>query len=240
MLWLLILLLGITGCASRGGTAPEQVADPLEPLNRFTFRVNLTADKYLIRPVAKVYDTLTPRPLRIGVNNFFLNLKSPIIIVNGLLQGKFRQASSDTGRLLTNSTLGLGGLLDPATPLGMPAHDEDFGQTLAVWGFRPGPYLVLPLFGPRTVRNTVGLAGDSVLHPLIFMNNTTLKWALRGLYIVHRRATLLSVDKQINESYDPYIFVRDAYVQHREYLIYDGNLPQDDDFEDEFDDEAGQ
>ncbi len=239
LLFSLIVVSGTVGCASKSEKAPESVSDPFEPVNRVTYQVNRTADKYLLRPVAKAYDFITPRPAKTGVKNFFSNLESPIIILNGLLQGKFLQGISDIGRFITNSTLGIGGLFDPATPMGMRIHDEDLGQTMAAWGVARGPYIVLPLFGPRTMRSAVGLAGDGYIHPLIWMNNSSVKSKLRGLYIIHERSMLLGIDQHISEAYDPYALLRDAYVQRREYLIHDGNPPEDEflddsEFEDEF------
>ncbi len=239
LLFSLIVASGTVGCASTSEKAPESVSDPFEPVNRVIFQVNRTADKYLLRPVAKGYDVITPRPVKTGVKNFFSNLESPIIILNGLLQGKFVQSMSDLGRFVTNTTLGIGGLFDPATPMGMRVHDEDLGQTLATWGAARGPYIVLPLFGPRTMRSAVGLVGDGFIHPLIWMDNSSVRSKLRGLYIIHERSMLLGIDQQIDGAFDPYALIRDAYVQRREYLIHDGNPPEDEflddsEFEDEF------
>ncbi len=238
-LFVLVMLLGVTGCASHSKAASEPVADPFESINRATFRFNRTADKYLLRPVAVFYDTITPRVVKTGINNFFLNLESPITVTNALLQGKFRQAASDTGRFVTNTTIGIGGLFDPATPLGMRIHDEDLGQTMAVWGIARGPYVVLPLFGPRTVRSTFGLLGDGAIHPLIWMGNSSVKSKLRGLWLVHERTMLLGIDDQLDGAFDPYALLRDAYTQRREYLVHDGTPPEEelsglDEFEDEF------
>lgn len=238
LLFALLIVSGTVGCASKGERAPESVYDPFEPVNRVTFQVNRTADKYLLRPVAVAYDAVTPRLVKTGIKNFFSNLESPIIIVNDLLQGKFIQGMSDIGRFITNSTLGIGGLFDPATPMGMRVNDEDLGQSMATWGVGRGPYIVLPLFGPRTMRSAVGLIGDGYLHPLIWMDNSSVRSKLRGLYIIHERSMLLGIDQQIEEAFDPYALLRDAYVQRREYLVHDGNPPEEDFPEDsEFDDE---
>jgi len=238
-----LFTLGVSGCASQDSLATgEPNRDPLEPLNRITFRINNTADRYILRPIAVGYEKITPRPIRIGVSNFFSNLKSPIIIINDVLQGKFIQASRDTTRFIANSTIGVGGLLDPASDVGLGPHDEDLGQTFAAWGIPSGPYLIIPLFGPYTFREAVGTVGDSFAHPLVFMDDSGLKSKLRGLYLIQKRAGLLRVDEQIDNSFDPYVFVRDAYFQQREFLIHDGRPPEDDllpedGFDDDFEEE---
>ena len=157
----LLLALGLSACAGTGG----HPKDPLEPINRATFSFNETADRYVMRPVAQVYD-LAPLPVKVGVGNFFGNLGDFWIGVNNLLQGKFVDGLSDGGRLLVNSTVGIFGIFDIATELGLEKHDEDLGQTLGRWGVADGPYLVLPLLGPSNLRDTAGLVGDLRIDPI--------------------------------------------------------------------------
>ena len=233
-----LLALSICGCAAKNGAQLEEISDPLEPVNRVTYKINDWGDKFILRPIAKGYEWLFPGFVRTGINNFYDNLSYPMDIVNALLQGKFTQAASDTGRLALNSTLGLAGFLDPATDIGLERHEEDFGQTMGVWGIPQGPYLVVPLFGPRTVRSGVGNLVDALYHPQVQMRNSSLRTKINILYFINLRSTLLGVDKELQRAFDPYAFVRDAYLQNRRYLLFDGNLPDEDlFFDDEFDDE---
>jgi phospholipid-binding lipoprotein MlaA len=235
-----ILALGVlsAGCASHGGAERTANPDPLEPINRVSYKINDVGDRYLLRPVAKVYDRITPQFLKIGINNFFDNIEYPRVIINDFLQGKFAQGTVDTGRFLVNSTVGVGGLFDPAKDLGLRVHDEDFGQTFAVWGIPAGPYLVVPLFGPRTLRHAFGTLAETQVSPVLQLTRSTVRTSLTILFFVHQRYTLLGPDEQVYNAFDPYAFVRDAYLQNREYLIYDGNLPEEDLFlDDEFEDE---
>lgn len=227
-----------SGCASNNG-AQQAVNDPFEPVNRVTYKINDWGDRFILRPIAKGYEWLIPTVIRTGINNFYDNLGYPMDIVNAFLQGKFGQAASDTGRFALNSTLGLGGFLDPATAIGLERHEEDFGQTMGVWGIPQGPYLMVPLFGPRTLRSGAGNLVDALYHPQVQMRNSSLRTKINIMYFIHLRSTLLGVDKEIQRAFDPYAFVRDAYLQNRRYLLYDGNLPDEDLFEDdaEFDDE---
>jgi phospholipid-binding lipoprotein MlaA len=233
----------IMGCATRNAAEQDDYSDPLEPLNRVTFRINDLGDKYLLRPVAKGYERIMPAFIRTGINNFFDNLNYTIDIANALLQGKFKQAASDTGRLALNTTLGFGGFLDPATDAGLAKHDEDFGQTLAVWGVPAGPYLVVPLFGPKTFRSGVGTLGDLWLAPQLRLFSSSVQTKVNIVYLIHQRSTLLGIDAELDRAFDRYAFIRDSYLQNRKFLRYDGNLPEEDlyledeGFDDEFDDE---
>ncbi len=225
--WRLLMLLAATtagGCA----TTSEQNPDPLETVNRAIYRVNDVGDRYIARPIADGYRSATPSALRRGVGNALSNLRYPITIVNALLQGKLKQGGADAARFLVNSTIGLGGLFDPADTIGLRENDEDFGQTLVVWGVPEGPYLMLPLFGPYTLTSGIGdLAGTpiSLLTTLPESDELVLAW---GGYLIHRRAGLIGADDEIRQAFDPYIFVRDAYLQNRRYKIYDGDVPEDD------------
>ena len=189
-------------------------------------------DPALIKPIATLYDRLTPRPVRIGISNFFSNLDEIPNAVNSLLQGKIGQAANDTGRFIVNSVFGLGGVFDVATDAGMqPSQGEDFGQTLAVWGVSEGPYLMLPFLGPSTLRDAPSNVLDSFLDPFAYNDNYGMRAGIKAIDIVALRAELLGIDDVM--SGDKYIFVRDVYLQNREYMIADGAIEDDfDDLED--------
>jgi len=230
----LALLALLAGCATQG---PENgVNDPFEKINRGVYAFNDVADRFVLRPVAKGYEKVLPRPARTGIGNFFDNLLLPISIANDLLQAKFFAAGRDTGRLLVNTTVGLGGLFDPATEIGLLAPDEDFDQTLGVWGVPEGPYLVLPLLGPRTVRHVGGGLTDALLNPLIQLRNDKVRWTGVIVYAIDQRARLLAADEAVREAFDPYAFVRDAYLQNRRYRVYDGEVPAEEElfYEEDF------
>ncbi|MEM9384894.1 MAG: VacJ family lipoprotein [Pseudomonadota bacterium] len=214
----------LSGCASVGGTG-EPSQDPLEGINRKVLAFNDGADRALLKPLARGYQFITPNPLETGVSNFFLNLRTPWTAVNQLLQGKPKLALADTGRFLLNSTAGIGGLFDVATDSGLEAHREDFGQTLAVWGVPSGNYAVVPFAGPSTLRD--GLAGivDTLLYPVRFIEDDTVRWSLLATDVVQTRAKFLSAEALLRG--DRYLFVRDAYLQRREYLINDGEIEED-------------
>lgn len=231
--------LGAAGCASQAATAKAPPdPDPLESVNRAIYSANEMLDHFVARPVARGYEKLTPQFFRTGAGNFFRNLGYPVTILNDFLQGKFRQGGADTLRFVMNTTVGLAGILDPATEMGLEAHDEDFGQTLAVWGLSDGPYLVLPVFGPTTLLTGVGDLADtqaSLLYQWPGSNgsrNALVVWEL-----IHRRYGMLPYDEQVEKAFDRYAFVRDAYLQNRRYKIHDGQLPVDDLFPEDFDDD---
>ena len=207
--------------------------DPLQQLNRKVYELNFEIlDPALIKPIATLYDRLTPRPARIGINNFFSNLDEIPNAVNSLLQGKIGQAANDTGRFIVNSVFGLGGVFDIATDAGMqPSQGEDFGQTLAVWGVSEGLYLMLPFLGPSTLRDAPSNVLDSFLDPFAYNDNYGMRASIKAIDIVALRAELLGIDDVM--SGDKYIFVRDVYLQNREYVITDGAIEDDfDDLED--------
>ncbi|NQY27101.1 MAG: VacJ family lipoprotein [Piscirickettsiaceae bacterium] len=224
--WLLASVVLLSGCAT---TSTSNVNDPLEGYNRVMYSFNDTLDKVILKPAAIAYDSVTPDPIQKGVSNFFSNLNDITVIINDLLQLKFGQAFDDTGRFLLNSTVGVAGIFDIAGYAGHEKHNEDFGQTLAVWGVDSGPYFVLPLFGPRTIRDTVGLVGDVYTNPITYLEDTGARNALFALQVVDSRANLLGTKEVLDEATDDeYIFVRDAYLQRRQNLIYDGNPPEED------------
>lgn len=218
----------LCGCASAPPRAGAPLApDPLERLNRITSTMNDVMDRVVVKPVTKTYVKITPRPVQDSVHNFFQNLEEPIVIFNDLLQGKFKQSGADTGRFLANSTFGVLGLFDVATPMGLQQHDEDLGQTLAVWGVPSGPYLVLPLLGPSTFRDAFGSYVDGRYNPtsIYEVDDVPTRNGMVILYGIDKRAGLLNYEDQIQAAFDPYVFIRDAYLQHRQFLIYDGNPP---------------
>jgi len=218
-------VLALTGCASTQ-TASN---DPLEGYNRAMYKFNDAVDTVVLKPVAKGYDTIVPEPISQAISNFFSNLADIGVIINDLLQGKLDQAADDTGRFLLNSTVGFAGILDVATDAGLPKNNEDFGQTLGVWGVEPGAYVVLPLLGPRTVRDSFGLVGDYYSDPVTYVTGPGAENALRGTRLVDDRAELLKVENVLEEAaLDEYSYVRDAYLQRRLNLVYDGNPPEDD------------
>jgi phospholipid-binding lipoprotein MlaA len=214
--------------------------DPFERYNRSMYRFNDALDRGIARPTAKAYVKVTPAPVRSGVSNFFRNLNSTTVIANNLLQAKPKAFFTETLRLVVNTTIGIGGLFDPASQLGIPAGDEDFGQTLGRWGVRSGPYFVLPVLGPSTVRDTVGFVGDQFTDPKYYLvNDIWVGAGLTVLSLLETRAGLLGTDEVLASAFDPYVFMRNAYLQRREFQVKDGTPPaQGEDFEIyEFDDE---
>lgn len=214
----------LAGCAN---VPPhEDISDPLEPINRVVDSFNDKVDRAVIKPVAQAYENTAPAPVRSSVTHFFDNLGEPRVIVNQFLQGKPREGISDTGRFLVNSTLGVFGLFDPASQMGLTKHEEDFGQTFGRWGIGEGWYLVLPLLGPSTVRDTVGRVGDSQLDPVSQHEESRERNALTGLRLVDSRANLLSATRlRDTAALDTYLFTRESYRQFRWNRIHDGNPP---------------
>jgi phospholipid-binding lipoprotein MlaA len=214
----------LAGCAHSPAEEPQ---DPLEPVNRAVYKFNDTADHYVLRPVAKEYAAVTPQPVRRGVDNFLSNLGYPKTIVNDFLQAKFTRGFSDLGRLLLNTTAGIGGVLDVATETGLPRHDEDFGQTLGYWGVGEGWFLMLPLLGPSTTRDALGVAADMPIAPPYWLDgdHDWLRFGLQGVSVINMRANLLDTDRILAQQLDRYIFIRTAYLQQRRSLVYDGNPP---------------
>ena len=225
---LLLLTVLLTACASIQQTERVAKIDPFERVNRAVFSFNETADEYVIKPVAEAYRFVLPEFVRTGVTNFFSNINDVLIAANNLLQGKPSNAASDIGRFLVNSTIGILGLFDVATDMGLDKNREDFGQTLGVWGVADGPYMVLPFFGASNVRDTVGLVVDMETD---FMLNTNKldsdeKLAVNGLRVINRRADLLDAGQLLEDAaFDKYSFVRDGYIQRRRSQVYDGEPP---------------
>ena len=203
--------------------------DPWEPLNRRVHVFNNAVDRRIAKPLAKAYVKVVPRPVRLGVSNFFNNLGQPVSALNSLLQGKPKAAAQALGRFALNTTLGVGGLFDPATDAHLPNHSEDFGQTLGVWGWKRSRYVELPLFGPRTVRDVFGLVGDAPLSPLRQVQPDADRIFLQGLQLVDVRTQLFAVDRMREGAADDYTLVRDAWLQRRRYQIYGDHQAKRDD-----------
>lgn len=194
--------------------------DPYQKYNRFMYNVNDKLDKYIMKPVATFYYDVTPRPLEKGINNALNNVDDVTTIINDLLQANFYQFTSDTWRFGVNTTIGIGGLFDPATEMGLDQNTEGFGLTLAKWGWKDSDYLVLPFFGPSTVRGTVAVPFNWYMSLYHYIPNPYLKWSLFALWAVNKRAQLLQYQNVFKQaSLDPYIFVRNAYLQHQAYLV---------------------
>ena len=225
-----LILIGATassGCVSLPPNAPRSPQDPFERWNRSVYKFNDVLDRHVAKPVARSYVRYVPSPVRTGVSNFFSNLDTPTVMVNDALQGKVKAAANDLGRFLLDSTVGLGGLLDPATQIGLDHNDEDFGQTLGVWGVHPGPFLELPLLGPSDLRDAPARVVDAYTNPTQYVQDTDIKYALWGVHLVKIRADLLPLDRTLKNVFDPYAFIRDAYLQHRAYAVSDGNVDED-------------
>lgn len=224
---ILTSILLLTACATANKV--DGVNDPLQGYNRAMHSFNSSLDRNVIRPVAKGYDTVVPTGISQAVTNFFSNLNDITVILNDLLQFKFDQALDDSGRFALNTTVGFAGILDVATMAGHRKNNEDFGQTLGVWGFEPGPYVVLPFFGPRNVRDSFGLVGDMYTDPVNHLDDAGARNGLIVLRVIDTRANYLNIKNVLDEaSVDEYSYVRNAYIQRRQNLVYDGAPPKDD------------
>jgi phospholipid-binding lipoprotein MlaA len=223
----MICVLSLSACVTLPPNSQRVPQDPWESWNRGVYKVNDKLDRAIAKPVAKAYVRVVPSPIRTGVTNFFANLNTPTVMINDALQGKFLAAGNDLGRFLLNSTVGLAGILDPATPAGLARNDEDFGQTLGHWGVHPGPFVELPILGPSDVRDTAGKVADTYTNPRQYIRNNYVSYGLYLPYLVDRRAALLPLDETLKNVYDPYAFIRDAYLQRRAYQVSDGKLTEE-------------
>lgn len=229
MLPMVFLAVLLSGCAHTGDTETRDSVDPWEPFNRKVFAFNEQVDRVALRPVAEGYRAVLPAGVRKGIGNVFRNLAEPTTIVNDVLQGKLKQATHDFFRFTVNSTFGLLGWFDLATPLGLERHQEDFGQTFSVWGFDRGRYLVLPLLGPSTVTDGAGLIPATLYtDPRTAGGYTIETYAIVGLDVIDTRARLLGASDVAQMQLDPYVFRREAYLQRRTQLIHDGDPPAED------------
>jgi phospholipid-binding lipoprotein MlaA len=209
----------LSACVTLPPNSKRSPQDPWESWNRGVYKFNDALDRGVAKPVAKAYVRVVPQPIRTGVSNFFANLNTPTVMVNDALQGKFLAAANDLGRFLLNTTVGIGGLLDPATSAGLDKNDNEFGQTLGHYGVHAGPFIELPLLGPSDLRDAPAKVVDTYTNPRQYIKNTYVKYGLLLPYLVDRRASLLPLDETLKNVYDPYAFIRDAYLAHRAYLI---------------------
>lgn len=204
-------------------------ADPWEKTNIRIYAFNKFFDGWLLRPVAVAYNTVMPNIVRKGVGNFFSNIDDVNVLANDLLQLKLRDAATDSGRLLINTTVGMAGIIDVASSVGLIKNEEDFGQTFGRWGVGAGPYVVLPFFGPSSARDSVGFVLDTLFNPIQYYQQDEARTTLTALSFIDDRASVLSMEGLI--SGNEYLFVREAYLQQREYLVNDGAYSDDfDDF----------
>jgi phospholipid-binding lipoprotein MlaA len=217
-----VVALGATGCATLPANSQRVPQDPWESWNRGVYNFNDKLDRAVAKPVAKTYVRAVPEPVRTGVSNFLSNLHTTTVMVNDALQGKFGAAANDLARFLLNTTVGVGGLLDPATQAGLDRNDEDFGQTLGHWGVHPGPFVELPLLGPSDVRDGTGRVVDIFTGPAHYVKNNWIGYGIYLPILIDTRASLLPLDETLKNVFDPYAFIRDAYLQRRAYLVSDG------------------
>jgi len=213
-----LLALALVGCA----TVPPSARNPRDPwqrANRGIYKFNDAIDTAVVAPVARTYLRVIPQLVRTGITNFFNNLTSPDTIVNALLQGQLKPFARDTGRFVVNSTIGIGGLFDPASSMGLTLDARDFGQTFGKWGIPSGPYVVLPLLGPSDVRDAIGRVPDEYADPRHYIRNPYWDYGLLLLYDVKARADLLPLTDMAKKTFDPYAFERNAYLQHRDFMV---------------------
>lgn len=219
--WILLgfFVVIVTGCAT-SKIPLSHPQDPYESFNREVFAFNMAVDRAFFRPIAKVYDAVLPWPIKKGVRNFFGNISDVTSVANEILQLHFAQVAANLARVAINTTIGIGGLFDVASSLGLEQDKEDFGLTLASWGSENTPYLVLPFMGPYTLRDFVGVPIDYLFFSVWpYVNDDDLRFGLQGTSTLQRRVSLLAGDKIIDQAFDPYVFVRDAYLQRRAYLV---------------------
>jgi phospholipid-binding lipoprotein MlaA len=225
--WIGYFMVTLVAALAVFSTSSLQAAeeDPWEGVNRVVFSFNDKVDTYTLKPLAQGYQKVTPDFIEAGIGNVFSNLGDVVVLTNDLLQGKVRDAGIDTSRILFNTTFGVLGFFDVATRMGLQKNDEDFGQTLGAWGLGSGPYVVLPLLGPSTVRDAAGRVPDSLLQPYPYMDHVPTRNVIRATDVVNLRADLLSAERMITG--DRYIFIRNAYLQNREFRTQDGQVEDD-------------
>ena len=222
----ILIVLGSSGCSYQESLAPNE-NDPYEEVNRSLYSFNENLDKVILEPVADSYDFILPEILQTGVQNFFNNANYPITIANQLLQGKLSESLEGLVRFTINTTIGIGGLFDPASNLGFELKNEDFGQTLGVWGINQGPYLMSPILGPYTLRHAIGDLVDNVFNPLTYIDDTVTKYSFKIIEKVQDRSDLSVLEEELYSSFDPYQYIRDSYIQNRTYKIEDGLIEDD-------------
>ena len=220
-----VFVVGLSLLAAGCATVPNAKKDPRDPfesVNRVTYKFNDAVDRAVLKPVAKGYRKVTPHFVQTGVSNFFDNLGQPTVIVSDVLQAKFKPAMSDSARFVMNTVIGIGGFLDPATPAGLDKNDEDLGQAFGKWGIGPGPYLVIPLLGFSDVRDGIGSIGEIYLSPTHYVERDAWRYGIGAMGVINMRAGLLDTESALQNTYDKYAFIRNAYLQRREYKVTDG------------------
>ena len=222
---MLLQLVVLGGCASQQVTLTDPERDPWEAYNRKIHSFNMGLDRVILKPVAKGYDIIMPDAPQRGVRNFFRNLAYPVTFINLILQGKFEDSLTATGRFLMNSSVGVLGFFDVATKVDIPKFDEDMGQTLAVWGWKDSRYLVMPLFGPYTVRDFIGRGFYGYFHPISYVVREYNNYIPLVVDLITLRAELLPFQAELDAASDPYALIRDVWLQNREFKIYDGDPP---------------
>ncbi|WP_353110936.1 MlaA family lipoprotein [Salinisphaera dokdonensis] len=240
----LLSLSGLFGLLVLGGcvhSPPSDPWDPIEPVNRAVYKFNDTADRYVLQPVARGYDTITPDPVQRSVGNFFDNVREPVNMANSALQLKWGSFNTSLGRFMVNTTAGVGGLFDVASAVGVAEVDEDLGQTFGYWGLGQGPYLVLPFLGPSSGRDLTGRLGDQFFYPLTYVDEDYdyIVWSLRALELINYRASLLGFEETLAQQFDPYAFMRGYYLENRLKAVYDGNVPAERMYGDDSEDDGG-
>lgn len=229
--FLLLVVLQVAlsgGCASQPVTMSDPVRDPWEAYNRKIHSFNMALDRTVGQPIAKGYNVLVPEEPRRGIRNFFRNLAYPVTFLNLILQGKFEESLTATGRFLMNSTIGVLGFSDVATRVDIPEYNEDFGQTLAVWGWKNSRYLVMPVFGPYTARDFIGRGFYGYFHPVSYVAREYNNYIPMVVDLISIRAELMPFQAELDAANDPYVLVRDVWLQNREFQIYDGDPPEPD------------
>jgi phospholipid-binding lipoprotein MlaA len=233
-IFLIILAMATVGCASQGGNKD----DPWEGWNRGVYQFNKTIDDAVAKPITLGYQAVTPDIVEKGVSNFFSNIEDVPNMANNLLQGKIGDSFSDLARILVNSTVGIAGFWDPASEMGLPKHDEDFGQTLGAWGVGSGPYVMLPLLGPSTLRDTAAYPANRETDPLETIDHELTFYEAKILGLIDKRAKLIPLEAQLEDVIDEYAFIRDVYLQNRNYKVLDGNIPFDSDCDEDFEEDC--
>lgn len=221
LIYSIFILLSLGGCAGK----PENKDDPLEGWNRGVYKFNKAVDTVIAKPLTKGYQAVTPDLVEDGISNLFSNLEDVPNMLNNLFQGKIKDSFSDLGRFIINSTIGIAGLWDPASSMGMEKHNEDFGQTLGAWGVESGPYIMLPFLGPSTLRDTVSYPVDSITDLINQVDHIPTRNQIKLVELVDTRADLMQFEDQLEDAIDEYAFVRDFWLQNREYKVLDGNIP---------------
>jgi len=227
----------LAGCAGTMPAAPKDqraATDPWEPLNRRIYNFNTGFDNIALKPLAKGYEKIMPEFAKKGVGNFSSNLLGPRNIINNFLQGKPGRGIDEFARFIANTVFGIGGLFDAAGRVGMEPYPERFGETFAVWGIFDGPYVVIPFLGPATVSDAFGIPLGFLSDPLFHVDDNSTKWIIYGIRYIDIRERLFAAEMLTADSFDRYLTIRESYLQNRQFRIYDGDPPEDEDFYDEF------